>query len=107
MTNTMMNLVGDAVQCWGCPVFDRLFQIISTAAAGFYDYFSDMCLILFLAMFTVYIINAIWDNFKNNFADPFYKKTIQKVSTSQLKNLLHVVPIHSYVLEQVAEYLLW
>ncbi len=79
MTNTMMNLVGDAVQCWGCPVFDRLFQIISMAAAGFYDYFSDMCLILFLAMFTVYIINAIWDNFKNNFADPFYKKTIQKV----------------------------
>lgn len=79
MTNTMMALVGDAVQCWGCPVFDRLFQIISTAAAGFYDYFSDLCLILLMAMFTVYVINAIWQNAKNNFEDTFYKKSVQKV----------------------------
>ena len=79
MTDTMMSLVGDTVQCWGCPVFDRLFQIISAAATGFYEYFSDMCLILFLAMFTVYAINAIWQNFKSNFADPWYKKSVQKV----------------------------
>ena len=75
----MMSLVGDAVQCWGCPVFDRLFQIISTAAAGFYDYFSDLCLILLMAMFTVYVLNAIWKNAQNNFEDAFYKKTVQKV----------------------------
>lgn len=75
----MMALVGDTVQCWGCPVFDRLFQIISTAAAGFYDYFSDLCLILLMAMFTVYVINAIWQNAKNNFEDTFYKKSVQKV----------------------------
>ena len=75
----MMSLVGDAVQCWGCPVFDRLFQIISTAAAGFYDYFSDLCLILLMAMFTVYVLNAIWKNAQNNFEDTFYKKTVQKV----------------------------
>ena len=75
----MMSLTGDAVQCWGCPVFDRLFQIISTAAAGVYDYFSDLCLILLMAMFTVYVINAIWKNAQNNFADTFYKKSVQKV----------------------------
>lgn len=75
----MMSLTGDAVQCWGCPVFDRLFQIISTAAAGFYDYFSDLCLILLMALISVYILNAIWKNFQNNFADPWYKKSIQKV----------------------------
>ena len=75
----MMSFVGDAVQCWGCPVFDRLFQIISTAAAGFYDYFSDLCLILLMAMFTVYVINAIWKNAQNNFEDTFYKKSVQKV----------------------------
>lgn len=79
MTDTMMSLVGDAVQCWGCPVFDRLFQIISTAAAGFYDYFSDLCLLLLMAMFTVYVLNAIWKNAQNNFEDAFYKKTVQKV----------------------------
>lgn len=79
MTDAMMSLVGDAVQCWGCPVFDRLFQIISTAAAGFYDYFSDLCLLLLMAMFTVYVLNAIWKNAQNNFEDAFYKKTVQKV----------------------------
>ncbi len=79
MTNTMMAFVGDAVQCWGCPVFDRLFQIISGATAAFYDYFSDMCLILFTALFSVYIVNAVWKNFQSNFADPWYKKSVQKV----------------------------
>ena len=79
MTDTMMNFVGDAVQCWGCPVFDRLFQIISGATAIFYDYFSDMCLLLFTALFSVYIVNAIWKNFQNNFSDPWYKKSVQKV----------------------------
>ena len=79
MTNTMMSLTGDVVQCWGCPVFDRLFRIISTAAAGVYDYFSDLCLILLMAMFTVYVINTIWKNAQNNFADTFYKKSVQKV----------------------------
>lgn len=84
MTDTMMSLVDDAVQCWGCPVFDRLFQIISTAAAGFYDYFSNMCLILFMAMFTVYVYNAIWTNFKNNFEDTWFKKTVQKVFVNSI-----------------------
>ena len=81
----MLNsFVDDAVQCWGCALFDRLFQIVSVAAAQIYDYFSNLCMILFLAMFTVFMLNAIWQNFKNGFSDPWYKKSIQKVFINSL-----------------------
>lgn len=84
MNNVLNSFVDDAVQCWGCALFDRLFQIVSTAAAQFYDYFSKLCMILFLAMFTVFMLNAIWQNFKNQFPDPWYKKSIQKVFINSL-----------------------
>lgn len=84
MTDFALSFVDGTVQCWGCPVFDRLFQIISVAAAGLYDHFSKFCMILFLALFTVFIINALWKNMQNNFADPWYKKSVQKVFVNAL-----------------------
>lgn len=79
MNEMVTSLVDKSVQCWGCPVFDRLFQIVSFAAAATYDYFSKICVILFFAIFTVFIINAVWQNFKGGFSDPWYQKSIQKV----------------------------
>ncbi len=79
MSGIVTSLVNKSVQCWGCPVFDRLFQIVSFAAAATYDYFSKICVILFFAIFTVFIINAVWQNFKGGFSDPWYQKSIQKV----------------------------
>ena len=79
MTDTVMSFVGDTIQCWGCPIFDRLFQIISVAAATFYEYLSDLCLIVFMASFTVFVVNAIWQNAKKGFEDTWYTKSIQKV----------------------------
>lgn len=79
MSGMVTSLVDKSVQCWGCPVFDRLFQIVSFAAAATYDYFSKICVILFFAIFTVFIINAVWQNFKGGFSDPWYQKSIQKV----------------------------
>lgn len=79
MSGIVTSLVDKSVQCWGCPVFDRLFQIVSFAAAATYDYFSKICVILFFAIFTVFIINAVWQNFKGGFSDPWYQKSIQKV----------------------------
>ena len=79
MNEIMASLTDNAVQCWGCGVFDRLFQIVSTAAAAVYDYFSSICLILFCAMFAVFAINAVMQNYKKDFADTWYKNSIQKV----------------------------
>lgn len=75
-------LIDNTIQCWGCAAFDRLFQIVSTAATSIYEYFSGICLVLFFAAFTVLIVNAIYANFKDDFSDPFYKKSIQKVFIS-------------------------
>ena len=51
MTNWTASLIDNTIQCWGCSVFDRLFQIVSIAAAAIYDYFSMICVVLFCAIF--------------------------------------------------------
>ncbi|MBE6457778.1 MAG: hypothetical protein E7011_03165 [Alphaproteobacteria bacterium] len=79
MNNFASSLVENAVQCWGCGVFDRLFQIISVAAAEIYGTFSQICVVLFVMLFAVFMVNAIWKNFQNDFADTLYEKSIQKV----------------------------
>ena len=82
MNEWLVSLVDKGVQCWGCAVFDRLFQIVSTAAGLVYDHFSDMCVILFCLLFTVFVINAIWKNIKGGVSDPWMTKSVQKVVLS-------------------------
>ncbi len=82
MTNWTASLIDNTIQCWGCSVFDRLFQIVSIAAAAIYDYFSMICVVLFCAIFTVFVVNSIYANFKSDFSDPWYKNSIQKVFIS-------------------------
>lgn len=82
MTNWTASLIDNNIQCWGCSVFDRLFQIVSTAAAAIYDYFSMICIVLFVAVLTVLIVNNVYANFKSDFSDPWYKNSIQKVFIS-------------------------
>lgn len=67
------------VQCWGCEVFDRLFQIVSNATALIYDKLVWLCIITFSAVFTVFVINAVHQNIKGGGKDPWYEKSIQKV----------------------------
>lgn len=75
----MNSLIDDTVQCWGCPVFDRLFQIVSNAAAAVYDQFAIFCAILFCVLFAFYVINAVWKNMKEDVSDPWYQKSIKPV----------------------------
>ena len=82
MENLISSSIDNTIQCWGCSVFDRLFQLVSTVATSIYDYFSAICIVLFLAAFTVLIVNAIFINGKDNFSDPWYKDSIQKVFIS-------------------------
>lgn len=72
-------VVEGSVQCWGCPIFDRLFNIVSSTATSFYGIFSKICIVIFVALFAVFVINALYQNAKKDFEDPFYKKSIQKV----------------------------
>ena len=69
----------NVIQCWGCEVFDRLFQIVSNATAMIYDKLVWLCIITFCAVFTVFVANAVYQNIKSDGKDPWYEKSIQKV----------------------------
>lgn len=79
MNGLIDSLVNNTVQCWGCAVFDRLFQIVSITAATVYSYFTDLCVVLFGLLFTVFVINAIWKNMRSGMSDPWLKNSVQKV----------------------------
>ena len=79
MNNAINSFIDNTVQCWGCELFDRLFQVVSSAAATIYSQLVSLCTILFLAMFTVFVANAVYQNLKGGGKDSFYKKSIQKV----------------------------
>lgn len=87
MNEFMNNLIDSSVQCWGCPVFDRLFQIISDAAASVYNQFVVFCAILFCILFAFYVINAVWQNMKSDNPDPWFKKSIKPVIINSLVSL--------------------
>lgn len=84
MNGFMDSLVDSAVQCWGCEVFDRLFQIVSTAAAAIYKQFAIFCAIIFCVLFAFFVINAVWQNIKGGVRDPWYTKSIRPVFINSL-----------------------
>lgn len=106
----MNPLVDHVVQCWGCPVFDKLINVVSGAAAAAYGKFATLCVVLFCGLLAFYIINAVWKNIKDGVKDPFYKKSVQPVLISALVALTLlamgvVVPrvVTSITFEPVAE----
>ena len=87
MNNLLNSFVDSTVQCWGCEVFDRLFQIVSNAAAAVYDQFVIFCMILFCVLFVCYMANAIWKNMKGGVTDPFYQKSLKPLVINSLVSL--------------------
>ena len=79
MNEWLSSFVDSTVQCWGCGVFDRLFQIVSDAAALVYDKFAYFCVVLFCVLFSFFVINAVWKTVNGNVSDPLYEKSIQRV----------------------------
>ena len=77
--NVSKSLVESATQCWACPVFDKLFQIISNIAGKSYTYLSLVCTVVFCIILAIYIFNAVWNNIKSDSPDPWHTKSIQKV----------------------------
>lgn len=87
MNRLVNSFVESTVQCWGCEVFDRLFQIVSNAAAAVYDKFVIFCAILFCVLFAFYLINAVWKNFKDGITDPLYQKSLKPLFINSLVSL--------------------
>ena len=84
MNGWLNTLVDNSVQCWGCPVFDRLFQVISEAAAIVYRQFSLFCILIFCILLAFYVLHAVWKNIKGGVTDPMYQKTLKPVLINSL-----------------------
>lgn len=79
MNDVLTSLVDKTVQCWGCGLFDRLFQVVSDAAAAAYQQMSTVCIILFCTLFSFFVLHAVWQTIKGGTSDPWYEKSVQKV----------------------------
>ena len=84
MNGFMNSLVDTSVQCWGCGVFDRLFQIVSYAAGAVYKQFAVFCMILFCVFFAFFVVNAVWKNIRGGMGDPWYSKSVRPVIINSL-----------------------
>ena len=78
MDQMATSLTDNAVQCWGCAVFDRLFQIISVVGVEVYTKLTHLCFALFGILFAIFVFNAIWKNFKGGLKDPIMKDSFIK-----------------------------
>ncbi len=87
MNGFMNSLIDSSVQCWGCPIFDRLFQIVSNAAAAVYDQFVIFCAIIFCVLFAFVVLNAVWQNIKGGVSDPWYQKSLKPLIINSLVSL--------------------
>ena len=77
-------LIDSAAQCWVCPIFDRLFAIISNAAAAAYEKLTFISVVIFSILLAFYILNSVWQNLKNGSPDPFYQKSIKPILIKSL-----------------------
>lgn len=87
MNEVAKSFVDNVAQCWGCGVFDNLFQVISNASAAVYEKISDICFVIFSALFVFYVIWAVFKRVnpqKPETSDPFYTKTVVRVVINSL-----------------------
>ncbi len=106
----MNRLTESLMQCWTCPIFDRLFQIISETAAAAYQRLTIISAIILVILLGFFIINAVWQNIKKGGEDPFFQKSLRPVLIKSLivLSLLSaglMVPrlISTFAFEPVAE----
>jgi len=84
MNATFNSLIDNTVQCWGCPIFDRLIQVISSAAAAVYGKFAILCTMIFFILFAFFVLNAVWKNMRSDGDDPFFQKSVRPVFINSL-----------------------
>ena len=78
------SLIDSGVQCWTCPIFDKLFAIISNTAGAVYERLTIFAVIIFCVLLAFYIINVVWQNIKNGGEDSLFQKTLKPVVIKSL-----------------------
>jgi len=84
MTELGQGFIESTVQCWACPIFDRMFKIISDAATSAYPTFVGICFTLFCFIFAFYLFGAVWKNLTTGFQNGWFDKYIRPVFINSL-----------------------
>lgn len=84
MNGIANNFIDSAIQCYGCPIFDRLFQIVSNAASAVYEKMAFLATLIFMVLFAFFVLNAVWQNIKKDVPDPWYQKSVRHVIINSL-----------------------
>lgn len=86
--NEMLNgFVENVAQCWGCAIFDNLFNVVSSAGAVVYTKIADICFVIFAALFVFYVVWAVFKHLnpkKPDTSDKFYTKSVIRVVINSL-----------------------
>ena len=87
MNGILNSFVDNAVQCWGCAVFDNLFRVVSNAGAAVYEKIANLCFLIFFVLFVFFVLWAVWKHLnpkKPDASDPLYLKTVVRVVINSL-----------------------
>lgn len=87
MNDIANDLIEKVAQCWGCDVFDNLFNVVSKAGAFVYDKMVEICFILFAVLFVFFVFWAVFkrvDPKKPDTSDKYYTKSIIRVVINSL-----------------------
>jgi len=87
MNEVLNDLVENVAQCWGCAVFDNLFNVVSTAGTVVYTKIADICFVIFAALFAFYIVWAVFKHLnpkKPDTSDKYFTKTVVRVVINSL-----------------------
>lgn len=84
MANWIDSFVDAGVQCWGCEVFDSLFQVVSAAGAALYDRMAQFGMILLAVFIAFYVLYSVWTNLSKGAEDFTYQKYFKPVLINSL-----------------------
>lgn len=71
-------------RCWGCEMFDRLFGVVSSAAAALYGYMTILAIVLLAVFVAFYILYSVWKNLSDGAKDFTYRKYLKPVVINSL-----------------------
>lgn len=84
MFELLKSFTDSTVQCWGCGVFDRLFQVVSAAAAAMYSEMATLALIILCAFIAFYVFYAVMQNLAGGGKDSMYQEYIKPVAINSI-----------------------
>lgn len=89
MTDFANTFIEDVTQCWGCAIFDNLFQVVSNAGAAVYSRIAYICIGIFTLFFAAYVIWVVMKHLNPRKPDKTkYRDTIGKVIINSLFALI-------------------